>query len=498
MKDNVLLVAKREFRQIVAMKSFWLTLLLLPAALAIGPLFARSLDEAESTRVVVIDRANGSASKALVDRFALENDRHVMRDLAAYVAKHKLADALPGTSWARSDRWFSDADVMAFREAGGVDAAIASIDGVRGPDAPDFKTHAPGYVVTPAGEKLASAEGPAVQQGVDELFAQKKADKNTGADYVLMVGPDFPRDPGVRLWSNEQPHSEFIATVQDVLTGELRLGLLQTRGVERTDAVAIQNARPAIAVTAPPPGGGARESVLIRSILPLATSYVLMLSLLMSGSWMLQGSVEERSNKLIESLLACIRPEELMYGKLLGSLAVGLSMIGVWLACAGVAAFATQGAIADMIRPALEPLTSPFNIVTMIYFFILGYVSISIIFVAIGALADSMSEAQGYLMPVMLLILLPITFLINSVVAGKAGLIMQILTWVPLWTPFAVLARLGLGIEVWVVLATGALLAGFVFLELIFLGRLFRASLLATGQKPGLKQLWERLRPATE
>ncbi|MEZ5681063.1 MAG: ABC transporter permease [Erythrobacter sp.] len=498
MIDNILLVAKREFRQIVAMKSFWLTLLILPAALALGPIFARSLDEPESQRIVVIDRAGGAAAQAIENRFAIENDRHTMRDLARYVRKQKLEDDIPEATWARSDRWFSDADVAAFRTAGGVDAAIATIDKVRGEDRPAFKTHAPGHVVARGDDALAAAQGGALQDKVDSLFAQNKADKSTGADFVLLVDKGFPRDPSVHLWSSEQPDSEFIGTIQDVLTGELQLGLLQSRGVARDDAQLIQEARPAIAVTAPPPGGGARESVLIRSILPLAAAYILMLSLLLSGSWMLQGSVEERSNKLIESLLACIRPEELMYGKLLGALAVGLSMMGVWVVCAAVAAYAGQGAIADFIRPALEPLTSPFNIATMIYFFIAGYVAISIIFVAIGALADSMSEAQGYLMPVMLLILLPITFLINTIVAGKEGLLVQVLTWVPLWTPFAVLARLGMGIEVWVVLATGTFLAAFVILELVFLGRLFRASLLATGQKPGIKQLWERLKPVRE
>jgi ABC-type Na+ efflux pump permease subunit len=57
-------------------------------------------------------------------------------------------------------------------------------------------------------------------------------------------------------------------------------------------------------------------------------------------------------------LLATISPEELMYGKLLGTVGVGLTMIAVWIGCGAVAAFATQGEIADMIRPALAPLTS--------------------------------------------------------------------------------------------------------------------------------------------
>ena len=91
-----------------------------------------------------------------------------------------------------------------------------------------------------------------------------------------------------------------------------------------------------------------------------------------------------------------------MYGKLLGTAGVGLFMIAVWIGCGVFAAYATQGAIADIIRPALDPLTSPGTIIAMIYFFVVGYVAIAILFLAIGAMSDSMRDAQGYLMPVLL------------------------------------------------------------------------------------------------
>ncbi|MBX7494590.1 ABC transporter permease [Qipengyuania sp. 6B39] len=496
MSRNILLIAGREFRQIIAMKSFWLTLLLLPAAIAIGPLFASSLEDDESKRVVVIDRAGGEVVEALDSRFALESDRHELRDISRYVRRHKLEAADPDAPWAQHDRWYSDTDVATYRAEGGMDGALAKIERVRPEGTPELDTHEPAYAILRADETLSALHGDALQARVDALLSAKTEDGKAQADVVLLVGPDYPRDPAIRLWSSEQPDAGFVTTLQDTLTGELRLGLLEARGISRTDAQAITAARPALTVTTPPPGGGAREAVLIRSIIPLAVAYILMLSLMLSGSWMLQGSVEERSNKLLEGLLACVRPEELMYGKLLGALAVGLSMIAVWVVCAAVAVFVAQGAVADIIRPALAPLTSPFTVAALIYFFVLGYIAISIIFVAIGALADSMSEAQGYLMPVMLGILLPITFLIQTLVAGKGGILVQALTWIPLWTPFAVLARLGSGIEYWVVIATGILLAAFVALEVVFLGRLFRASLLATGQKPGLRQLIERFKPA--
>jgi ABC-type Na+ efflux pump permease subunit len=124
--------------------------------------------------------------------------------------------------------------------------------------------------------------------------------------------------------------------------------------------------------------------------------------------------------------------------------------------------------------------------------------AISIVFVAIGAMADSMSEAQGYLMPVLLAILLPVTFLLQAIIAGNSGPMVQVLTWVPIWTPFAILARLGMGIPTLELVGAGLVLAVFIVLEVIFLGRLFRASLLAQGQKPGLKQMIERLRAVPE
>ena len=51
-----------------------------------------------------------------------------------------------------------------------------------------------------------------------------------------------------------------------------------------------------------------------------------------------------------------------------------------------------------------------------------------------------------------------------------------------------------MGIEWWEMVGSGVLLAGAIVIELVLIGRLFRASLLSTGQKPSLKRVIERLR----
>ena len=73
-----------------------------------------------------------------------------------------------------------------------------------------------------------------------------------------------------------------------------------------------------------------------------------------------------------------------------------------------------------------------------------------------------------------------------SVVQDPDGFLPVTLSWIPLYTPFAMLGRFGGGVSLAEVLGTGVMLAVFVVLELWLLGRLFQASILRTGQPPAL------------
>jgi ABC-type Na+ efflux pump permease subunit len=494
---NVLIVAAREFRQIASMRSFWLTLLILPIALALGPIAQRVLRDDDPDRVMIIDRTGGQVAEAIKQRFADDSDRAALQALTRYTQRHKLERADRSAPWASHDRWYADADLAAFRAAGGIAGATAKISQVKAEDVPDFTAPPADYKVVDTPATLSSTADGGLDQAV-KSYLKPTAEGVKPVDFILLVPSDFGASPQVRLWARGEARPGFVAVVQDVLTRSLRTRFLELQGMAPTAARQASAIAPALAISTPPPGGGAREAMLVRSILPLGASYLLMMSLMLSGSWMLQGTVEERSNKLLETVLACVSPEELMYGKLLGTIAVGLSMVLAWVACGIAAAYFTHGAIADLIRPALDPLTSQGTVLALIYFFITGYVAISVLFLAIGGMSDSMREAQGYLMPVLLAIIMPITFLLQAIIAGTGGLLVEILTWIPLWAPFAVLARLGVGIPLWEVIGSGLVLAVFTAVALILVGRLFRASLLAQGQRPNLGEVIARMRHSDE
>jgi ABC-2 type transport system permease protein len=496
--NNILLVAAREFRQIAGMRSFWLTLVIMPLSIVIGALVPQMIAKDDPDRVMVIDRTGGGEARAIEQSFRLNEGRDQLSDLSRYVQRHRLERADPAAPWSRHDRWYSDADVAAFNAAGGVQSAKAKIARVKAKGTPEFKAAHPDYEIVPTPTSLQATPDGRLDNALKPILKPEGKDAEP-VDYVILIPATFGQSPLVRLWANRQPSQQFMATVQDVLTRDLRSRFLASQGVSAAAAHNASTIAPALAISTPPPGGGAREAMLVRSILPLAAAYLLMISLMLSGSWMLQGTVEERSNKLLETVLACVSPEELMYGKLLGTAGVGLFMIAVWIGCGVFAAYATQGAIADFIRPALDPLTSPGTIIAMIWFFVFGYLEVAVLFLAIGAVSDSMRDAQGYLMPVILLIIMPISILMQSVLGGNTGgMLLEVLTWVPLWTPFGVLARLGLGIPTWEVIATGILLAAFTAVELVLLARLFRASLLAQGQKPSIAEMIARMRTAPQ
>lgn len=495
MIHNVMLVAMREFRQITGMRSFWLTLLILPLAFAVGPIASEVMGSDKIQRVMLID-ADGREATAIRDRLDGDRQRRILTALSRYAQRYDLDRGSPSALWAQHDRLYGDAEVAAFVRAGGMPAALAAMKRVSTSATPAFDPPEADFMIVPTPSSIAKADPAALDRLLRPLiqpgdFGDGKAKP---IDYAVYVPRGFgTRTITARLWSSEQPGADFIQPVQSVLTQRLRAAYLQSTGLDPERAAAATTLAPAIAISTPAPGGG-RERMLVRSIVPLLSAYILLMSLLLSGNWILQGLVEERSSKLIETVLACISPDELLYGKLAGTVAVGLTMVAAWAFCATLAAFATQGAVGEFLRMALAPLASPWIILVMLYFFLAGYLMVSMILLTIGAMSDSMREAQSYLTPVLMVIAMPFTIVAQGILSNTGAAALKVLTWIPLYTPFTMLARLGSGVSAWEIVGSALTLAAFIAIEFVLLARVFRASLLNAGQKPNLAALARLMR----
>lgn len=483
---NVLLVAAREYKQIASTRGFWVMLLVLPVVIGISQVAGRFFRPSLESAYVIVD-ASGQYDRAIEQRLQINYQRAELSAFSAYVQRWDLGSVKPDAVWAQGERWFSDQQVEQFMADGGIEAAAALVKPQAPREAPAYEIDKPSYVraalppgVTADGgpDRFAEDLAPSLQGEIDTVEGKRPLSL---AVYIPAdVGPNSP----VRMWTNGAPNNNLIDNVRNEITRVMRTNALQASGLAPEQAAAIANISAPLTLSAPPQGAG-REQVVIRSVLPLVMVYLLLVTVMTTGSMMLQGVIEEKSNKLLESILASIHPAELMHGKLIGLGAIGLTILGVWVAAAVGAAMLVQGVVADIVNPSLAAI-EPWMFAAMLFYFVAGYLIISMLYLAIGALSNSLQDAQSYLMPVVMIIMLPVVFMMVSVAQQPNGVFPVVLSWIPLYTPFAMLARLGAGVSMIEVLGTGAMLAAFVVIEMILLGRLFQASLLRTGQPPKL------------
>ncbi|HZZ67514.1 MAG TPA: ABC transporter permease [Phenylobacterium sp.] len=492
--NAMLLVAAREFRQICATRSFLIVLLLLPMVFVVSQLSVRLLQPPPGVAVVIVD-ASGRYAPVVQQRFALDRDRQALAGLAAYAERWKIVPTGPGAVWGHGAHLFSPQEILAFEAAGGLPAAQGEIARLKPAAAPAFQPPAASVIPIPPPPGVVTTQGPDAF-GTSLAPHLKKNVATPVGPRPLGLGVYIPADfgsPGatVRMWTDGRPNALLVEAVRQELSGIERSQALRAAGFDMAALARIQAINAPIVLIAPPSGAG-RAWVLLHSALPLALAYLLLISLMMSGSWMLQGLIEERSNKLLESVLACVTPDELLYGKLIGVLAVGMVMIAVWIGFAVGAAFSVQGVVSDFLRPALVSVSSPWVIAALVYYFLAGYLAISMLFLAVGAVSDSLRDAQGYLTPIILVIALPFAAIASSVLQNPDGPLPRILSWIPIYAPFAMMARLGSGVAPIEVIGSGLLLAAFIAVELVLVSRLFRASLLQSGQALGLSALLRR------
>jgi ABC-2 type transport system permease protein len=494
----VLLVAAREIRQVLGTRGFWVMLLIVPLAIAVSGFASSRLAPERSSAFTVVDRS-GRFAPELEQRLELGYQQQVLRDLSTYVQRWKLADVDPQAPWSNRQSWLSESEIERFMAAGGAEAAIKQLQphlpqGAPAFDIPDryfVRTSPPADVPT---DKGAAAFG----KGIEKALQSDVQTPQGQLPYTLALYiPENYGQPGAvaRIWTSGRPDTGLLEQVRASLTVALRQQYLERSGLSSSAATQVETLYAPLAVSEPPPGKG-RSLIATRSIVPIALVYLLLITAITTGSMMLQGLVEERSNKLIESVLACIKPDALMQGKLVGLGAVGLGIIVVWAGCALGAAFSFPGFAADLLRPSLEALDNPWIVVAMLFYFLSGYVVLSMVFLAIGSVSDSMQDAQAYLTPVIMLVMIPVIILMQAALRSPDEFIVQLLSWIPLYTPFAMLARLGTGVSLAEIVGTSILLVAFIAVELLFLGRLFRASLLSAG-KPAWREIVDKVRRAT-
>jgi ABC-2 type transport system permease protein len=223
----------------------------------------------------------------------------------------------------------------------------------------------------------------------------------------------------------------------------------------------------------------AQGEVSVRDRLPTIIGLVsgfLLWSLVITGASILLNSVmEEKANKILEVLLSSASATEILTGKVLGVAMLTGTVMLVW---GGIGTFGLLAANAETAAMVGEVLLDGGMLGYFIAYAVGGYLMYAVLFAAIGAFCETPRDAQTLMGPIMMVLTVPILVMVLAVQTPDSPVV-QILSWIPFFTPFLMSARAPSEPPMIEVVGTMAGMFAFALLMVWIAGRAFRAGALS-------------------
>jgi len=220
-------------------------------------------------------------------------------------------------------------------------------------------------------------------------------------------------------------------------------------------------------------------------------SYILTLALYMTmmfyGYYVMRGVLEEKSSRIVEVIVANVRPMELMLGKIFGVGAVGLTQYAIWVLAAMNLAVPGMMGLASM--EGSSALLSPLLLVFFVVFFVLGYFQFASFYAAIGAAFNTEEEAQQMQTVASMVMALPLVMMF-PVMSNPDSTLSVVLSLVPLFAPVLFFMRMTVQMPpTWQIVLCLVLLVGSIFAIARLAAAVYRVGILMYGKRPTLREI---------
>ena len=495
-------IISHEYRKYVFTRGFLLFLLIIPVSVLFGAGASLLNAATQPVRAFTVIDQTGLYGEAVDSVLA---DRRARRALSAWDAY------VTGLSVTREDAFdlpypFDPDDEAnaarrdAFAAAGGIAAANAALrsqlpEGTPPAEAPRetiVRVAPPDGV--PTNDLVAAADalrpylnGDRRLEGADgdatELFA------------ALLIPADFGAEGAeAQFWTQNLADESIRGDLRRALTAALKRTAYKSEGLDQIVVRRIEAIRAPLATfkSDSETGEEAGAAEFLATYLPLGLAYILLVMIMSVGGMLLTSTVEEKSNKIVEVLLSSVTATQLMAGKLIGLMLVGVTApllfltAGLIATAIGLTQVAPDGTAAEVLGGLWDVLFGSPLLPLFFLCFVLGYVLFASLYLAVGAMSESIQDAQSFVGPLTILLVLPLPFL-GQAVQDPNGTVMRILTWVPIYTPYALMMRINNDPPFWEMAGALAMLVAFTGLVLFFMGRIYRNGVLSSGGAPKLK-----------
>jgi ABC-2 type transport system permease protein len=230
--------------------------------------------------------------------------------------------------------------------------------------------------------------------------------------------------------------------------------------------------------------------------------FFIYIAMFIYGAIVMRSVIEEKTSRVVESVVSSVKPFYLMAGKIFGVGAVGLTQFLIWALAMGLLSlYGLQLAglfVSDPSRmQSLELPAVSFTVLSFfVLFFVLGYFLYSTIYAGIGAMVNSEQESQQFLIPVGLLIVVPI-MIMTYIITNPSSQTAVIMSLVPFFAPIIMLARIAVEAPpFWQIAASVILMLATIIGMIWIVGRIYRVGVLMYGKRPTLPEIIRWIRYA--
>ncbi|WP_349406786.1 ABC transporter permease, partial [Clostridium perfringens] len=287
----------------------------------------------------------------------------------------------------------------------------------------------------------------------EETNKVKREIENGKSDYKALLEVSTGQEVSGKLYVNELPGDSLMKKVNTILNDTKFVFSMEKFNITSEEYANIMTPAQLDVVQT---GNASHE----RMTLVYALVFGIYIITLTFGSMVANSVIEEKSNRIMETLITMAKPMELFFGKVLGVCAVGLTQIAVILG-AGLIMLKTSGISLE----ALSSLNLNASIIfAFVAYFLLGYLTFSMLYAAVASLATSAQDVNSS-MGAITLVFVGVFLLSINCMFNIESTLAKVFSYVPFASPLIMFERIVLSkVTFMEILITTIINVGFIIL----------------------------------
>ncbi|TBX13235.1 ABC transporter permease [Clostridium perfringens] len=309
----------------------------------------------------------------------------------------------------------------------------------------------------------------------EETNKIKKEIENGKSDYKALLEVSTGKEVSGKLYVNELPGDSLKKKVNTILNDTKFVFSMEKFNITPEEYANIMTPAQLDVVQT---GNASHE----RMALVYALVFGIYIITLTFGSMVANSVIEEKSNRIMETLITMAKPMELFFGKVLGICAVGLTQIAVILG-SGLIMLKTSGTSLEV----LSSLNLNASIIfAFVAYFLLGYLTFSMLYAAVASLATSSQDVNSS-MGAITLVFVGVFLLAMNCMFNIESTLAKVFSYIPFASPLIMFERIVLSkVTFMEILITTIINVGFIILVGFFSSKLYKKGTLHYGKKASL------------